>query len=65
MPPHEPRGAVDEPLCLPGEDQLEKADALAEGNAGERSANADERRPEDDASELFVAEEYQPQPRDE
>ena len=48
-------------LRLPGEQQLEQVHALAERDARQRAADADERRPEDDAREVLVPEQDQSQ----
>ena len=65
VPPGEARRRVDQAMVLTSEEQLEKADTFAKQHAAERAANADQRRPEDDAGEVLVTEQDQPQPREE
>ena len=62
VPPDELCGRVHQALRLAGEQQLEQARPFAECHAGERAADADEGRPEDDPREVLMAEEDQPQP---
>ena len=47
------------------EHQLQQADTLAERHAGERSADADQRRPENDSRQILMPEQDQAQPREE
>jgi hypothetical protein len=65
VPPGEMRRSVDQALVLTREEEFEKADPFAKHHAAERAADADERRPEDDAREVLVTEEDQPEPREE
>ena len=64
MPPHEFRCPVDESRGLTGEHQLQQPDTLAERHTGEGAADADQRRPENDAREILVSKQDQPQPRE-
>ena len=63
MPPHDAGRSVDETDRLAGEQNLEKTNAFAEDDAGERPTDADQGSPEYDAGKVFVSEQKQSEPR--
>src|ERR1043166_4770084 len=56
------RGRMHQTLRLAGEEQLEQPRALAKRHAAKRAADADQRGPEDDAGQILVTEQDEPQP---
>ncbi len=64
MPPCELGRSVDQTASLAGKQHLQEPGAFAKYDAAQGAADADESGPEDDAREIFMAQQNQAQPRE-